>query len=100
MTTIEKNKGIVSLIGICIFNVEFSKQQKLVNMIVVSTKQIMSKQVGFISANIHKSLDSTKVVNYTQGENKEGFEKMMNNPKTQIHFNDISNIAKSTDGTI
>ncbi len=97
MTTIQKNNDIVTLINV--FNVEPSKQQKLVDMLIEATEQIMSKQEGFISANIHKSLDGSKVVNYAQWKSKEAFEKMLNNPKALIHMNDILTIAKS-DGNL
>jgi|SRR6476469_4083679 len=91
-TTIDKNNDITTLINV--FTVEPSKQEKLVELLIESTKQIMNKQEGFISANIHKSMDGTKVVNYTQWKNKEAFEKMLNNPEAQIQMNDILNIAK------
>jgi len=91
-TTIDKNNDITTLINV--FTVEPSKQEKLVDLLIESTKQIMNKQEGFISANIHKSMDGTKVVNYTQWKNKEAFEKMLNNPEAQIQMNDILNIAK------
>ena len=59
----------------------------------------MSKQEGFISANIHKSLDGTKVVNYAQWKSKEAFEKMLKNPRAIIHMNDVLSIAK-VDGSM
>lgn len=98
MTAIEKNNGIAAFIGV--FTVEPSKQQKLFELVVEFTKQIMSKQEGFISANIHKGMDGTKVANYAQWRNKEDFEKMMNNAKAQIHLNDILTLAKSIDGNL
>ena len=92
-TAIEKNKDITTLINI--FTVEPHNQQRLVDMLIETTEQIMNNQEGFISANIHKSLDGTKVINYAQWKSKESFEKMLNNPQAQIHMNDILNIAKS-----
>ncbi|HEY0579325.1 MAG TPA: antibiotic biosynthesis monooxygenase family protein [Candidatus Nitrosocosmicus sp.] len=95
--TIQKNSNIVTLINV--FTIEPSRQQKLVDMLIESTEQTMNKQEGFISANIHKSLDGTKVVNYAQWKSQEAFEKMLKNPKALIHMNDILNIAKS-DGNL
>ena len=46
----------------------------------------MSQQEGFISANFHKSLDGTKVVNYAQWKSKEAFEKMLKNPTAITHM--------------
>jgi quinol monooxygenase YgiN len=95
--TIQKNSNIVTLINV--FTIEPSRQQKLVDMLIEYTEQIMNKQEGFISANIHKSLDGTKVINYAQWKSQEAFEKMLKNPKALIHMNDILNIAKS-DGNL
>jgi quinol monooxygenase YgiN len=95
--TIQKNSNIVTLINV--FAIEPSRQQKLVDMLIEYTEQIMNKQEGFISANIHKSLDGTKVINYAQWKSQEAFEKMLKNPKALIHMNDILNIAKS-DGNL
>ena len=95
--TIQKNSNIVTLINV--FTIEPSRQQMLVDMLIESTEQTMNKQEGFISANIHKSLDGTKVVNYAQWKSQEAFEKMLKNPKALIHMNDILNIAKS-DGNL
>jgi quinol monooxygenase YgiN len=97
MTSIQKNRNIVTLINI--FTVEPQNQQRLVDMLVETTEQIMNIQEGFISANIHKSLDGTKVINYAQWKSRDVFEKMLNNPKVIVRMNDILNIAKS-DGSL
>jgi quinol monooxygenase YgiN len=96
--TIDKNNDIATLINV--FTVEPSKQEKLVEMLTKTTEQLMVKQEGFISANIHKSLDGTKVVNYAQWKSKEAFEKMLNNPQAQTHMNDILEVAKTSDGNL
>lgn len=97
MTSIHKDSNIITLINI--FTVDPQNQQRLVDMLVETTEQIMNIQEGFISANIHKSLDGTKVVNYAQWKSRDAFEKMLNNPKAMIHMNDILTIAKS-DGNL
>ena len=68
MTSIRKNSNIITLINI--FTVDSQNQQRLVDMLVETTEQIMNIQEGFISANIHKSLDGTRVVNYAQWESR------------------------------
>ncbi len=93
MTSIHKDSNIITLINI--FTVDPQNQQRLVDMLVETTEQIMNIQEGFISANIHKSLDGAKVVNYAQWKSRDAFEKMLNNPKAMIHMNDVLNIAKS-----
>ncbi len=92
MTSISKNSNIITLINI--FTVDSQNQQRLVDMLVETTEQIMNMQEGFISANIHKSLDGTRVVNYAQWESRDAFEKMLKNPKVIVLMNDILNISK------
>lgn len=64
-----------------------------------ATEKVTSQQEGFISANIHKSLDGTRVVNYAQWKSKEAFEKMLKNPRAIVHMNDALSVAKS-DGSL
>ena len=96
MTRIETNSDFVTLINL--FTVDQSKQKILVDMLIEATEQIMKKQEDFISANIHRSLDGTAVVNYSRWKSKDVFGKMLNNLQAQIyiiHMNDILNIAGS-----
>ena len=97
MTNIKKNSGIITLINV--FTVEPENQQKLIDLLIEATEKVMNKQEGFISANIHKSLDGTRVVNYAQWKSQEVFEKMLKNPKAILHMNEILTIAK-VDGSL
>lgn len=92
------NKNITTLINV--FTVESSEQEKLVYMLIGYAEQVLSKQEGFISANVNKSLDGTRVANYTQWKSRDAIEKMLNNPKAQIHMNDMLSIATSMDGNL
>jgi heme-degrading monooxygenase HmoA len=92
-TTIQEGRNILTSIDV--FTVEdSSNQERLIDMLKDATQQILIKHQGFISANIHKSLDGSKVINYVQWENKEAIEKMLNDPSAIIHMNDIATIAK------
>ena len=62
MSTIEKNRDILTLINV--FTVAPEKQRELIDLLVEATQQTMRHLPGFISANIHRSLDGHKVVNY------------------------------------
>lgn len=62
VTTISKDTDIVTFINV--FTVAPENQHRLVELLVETTEDLMSKLPGFISANIHKSLDGTQVVNY------------------------------------
>jgi Antibiotic biosynthesis monooxygenase len=64
MVTIAKDKDVVTLINV--FTVAPEDQQRLVDVLVDATQAVMRKQSGFIWANIHRSLDGTRVTNYVQ----------------------------------
>jgi heme-degrading monooxygenase HmoA len=90
MTTISNE--VVTLINI--FTVAPENQQKLVDMLIEATKKSMSKVPGFVSANIHKSMDGTRVANYAQWQTAEDFEAMMKNPEALAHMGPIKEIAE------
>jgi quinol monooxygenase YgiN len=90
-STINKDSKVTTLINV--FTVEPNNQQRLVDLLIDVTEKVMSQQEGFISANIHKSLDGTRVVNYAQWKSKEAFEKMLKNPTAITHMNDAFSIA-------
>ena len=96
-TSIQQDNKIATLINV--FTVEPKNQQHLVDLLIEATEKVMSQQEGFISANIHKSLDGTRVVNYAQWKSGEDFEKMLKNPRAIIHMNAALSIAKA-DGSL
>lgn len=51
---------------------------------------------GFISANLHKSVDGSKVANYAQWRSEEDFLRMLTNPEAQVHMRQALALAKST----
>ncbi len=55
---------LVTLINV--LTVAPERQQELVDVLVKATQGVMSKQPGYLSANIHKSVDCTRVTNYAQ----------------------------------
>ncbi len=80
MPTIATNNELATVI--IIFNVEPEKQQELIDTI-TDFLNTVKQQPGFVSANIHKSLDGVKVANYAQWKTKQDFENFLNNPKVQ-----------------
>lgn len=93
LTTISKNANVVTLINV--FTVEPENQQRLVDLLVEATDDVMCKLPGFIAANIHKSLDGTKVTNYAQWRSIEDFRAIFKNPEALAHMPAMSQIAKS-----
>lgn len=57
----------------------------------------MRHQRGFLSANIHASLDGTRVVNYAQWQTRQDFEAMLGNPPAQAHMAAAMKIATSAE---
>jgi len=93
MPTIAKTNRVVTLINV--FTVKPEDQQRLVDMLIEATEKTMKHVPGFVSANIHKSLDGERVTNYAQWQSKEAFEAMLKNPKALEHMKPITEIAKS-----
>ena len=92
MSIIEKGNDILTLVNV--FTVRPEKQQELVTVLVEATQQTMKHMPGFISANIHRSLDGNKVVNYAQWESMDAFEAMRKNPKAIPHMKAAAALAQ------
>ena len=84
-TVIRPGDRPVTLINIFEVNDE-SAQQELVDLLGEATEQVMRHRPGFISANLHTSLDGTRVVNYAQWRSREDFEATMADPEAQRHM--------------
>lgn len=69
-------------------------QQRLVDLLVEATEATMCHQPGYVSANIHKSLDGTHVVNYAQWRSRAEFEAMLHNPDAQQHMRRAAALAQ------
>jgi len=83
-TTIEPDTTLATLINV--FTVEPARQRELVDFLVEITENVMRHVPGFVSANIHASLDGTRVVNYAQWESQGHFEAMMADPAAREHM--------------
>ncbi len=92
MVTISGENRFVTLISV--FTVEAENQTNLVNLLVEATEKTMKGITGFVSANIHKSADGVRVVNYAQWKSREDFEAMRKNPEAQAHMKPIMEIAQ------
>ena len=108
MATLAVNNEVTTVI--VIFSVEPERQQELVDAIAEFVETV-KEQSGFVSANIHKSIDGVKVANYAQWQSKEDYEDFANNKEVQqkaaklrefsppdIHIYEIV-ISESKEGT-
>ncbi len=91
MTNISRRSDIVTLINV--FTVAPEDQQHLLDLLVEATGTMMSRMPGFVSANLHKSLDGTRVVNYAQWRSREAFEAMLRDPEAAWHMEEAAKIA-------
>lgn len=57
----------------------------------------MRQRPGFISANLHVSLDRKHVANYAQWRSKGDIEAMMNDPEARTHMRKAAEMAESFD---
>ncbi|MEO8070776.1 MAG: antibiotic biosynthesis monooxygenase family protein [Acidobacteriota bacterium] len=92
MATIAKDLPVITLVNV--FTVKPENQQQLARLLVEATEQTMKHLPGFVSANIHKSLDGTKVINYAQWRRLEDFEAMQHNPSVAPHMKAATAISK------
>jgi quinol monooxygenase YgiN len=72
---------------------EHLNQQRLVEAWQRGTDDLMRYLPGFISANIHRSLDGTKVINYAQWASPRAFQATLTDPKVQAYFEELSQIG-------
>jgi heme-degrading monooxygenase HmoA len=82
---------LITLINV--FTVEPQNQDRLIKILEQATEEVMRHLPGFISANIHRSLDGVRVVNYAQWKSKEAFENMLQNSEAQKHMNEASSVS-------
>ena len=76
------------------FTVAAEGQQRLLDLLVEATESVMQGLPGFVSANLHKSLDGTRVANYAQWRSREDFEAMLTNPVAAAHMEEAARIAE------
>lgn len=74
MSKIEANKGIVTQINV--FTVKPENAQSLIDVLIEAANSVRDMP-GWLSANIHRSLDGTRVVNYAQCESYDAWEAVM-----------------------
>ncbi|MBO0840022.1 MAG: antibiotic biosynthesis monooxygenase [Sciscionella sp.] len=94
-TTITADANIATLINV--FTVTPDRQRELVDLLVRATEEVMRHLPGFISANIHASIDGTRVVNYAQWQSADAFQAMLDNPTAKEHMGKAGALAEQVD---
>ncbi len=95
MTTITPHTKQCTLINV--FTVSPEQQQELVDTLVAATEQVIRALPGFISANIHKSVDGVRVTNYAQWESAAALQAMLADPEAGKHIQKCQKLAEHID---
>jgi quinol monooxygenase YgiN len=90
-TVINQAADVVTLINV--FRCEPPRQTELVELLSHATDEVIRHRPGFVSANIHASLDGTRVANYAQWRSVQDFEQMLADPTCQAHMSAASAIG-------
>jgi quinol monooxygenase YgiN len=91
MTTIVANSQVTT--AITVFTVAPENQQRLVDLLVRAAREVIQNRPGFISINIHKSLDRTHVLSYSQWASRQAFDEVLQHATVIPHVQAILKIA-------
>lgn len=94
MTTLDPSDGYFTMINT--FEVDSENADKLVDVLHEASGPI-GKLPGFVSANLHMSVDRKRVVNYVQWRTRADFDAMQKHPDAQSHMKEAADLAKSFD---
>jgi quinol monooxygenase YgiN len=94
-TEIATGAAVATLINV--FTCTPQRQDELVQEWTRHTEQAMRHQPGFISANLHASLDGRKVVNYAQWESERQLRDALANPDIRKDIARLAAIAVSSE---
>jgi quinol monooxygenase YgiN len=90
-STIRAGAPVVTLINV--FTVDPDNQQRLIELWQSATEDVIRHLPGFVSANIHRSLDGSKVVNYAQWESVDAFNVMLQSPEASAYIRKLGDIG-------
>lgn len=83
-----------------VFTVEPQRQDELVAALERATTSVFATTPGFISANLHASLDGTRVINYAQWASERAYKAAMGLPDVRGHIVESAALATSYDPTL
>ncbi|WP_030018997.1 antibiotic biosynthesis monooxygenase family protein [Streptomyces monomycini] len=99
-TTISVTTGTTRITLVNVFTVDPGHQTALVEALDEATRSIFVKVPGFISANLHVSLDGTRVVNYAQWADEASYAAALRDPEVRGHVRHAAGIAQAFDQTL
>jgi quinol monooxygenase YgiN len=96
MTTHPLQNESVTLINV--FTVDPHNQERLIELLTRATETSVRHAPGFISANLHRSIDGTKVTMVAQWRSAEDYQAMRNDPAPLPFLQEALTIAKFDPG--
>lgn len=94
-TTIDLGNEFLTWVDV--FTVHVQDQPKLLEVLDTAVEQVMRHLPGFVSANLHTSLEGTRVLNYVQWRNVDDFKAMLCDPALRKCMAEAEAIATTFD---
>ena len=94
-STISTGGDVITLINV--FTCPEERQNELVAVLDRGASEVFARLPGFISANVHASLDRTRVLDYAQWATVEDFDAIRDIPAVQEHLAEVMALAESAD---
>lgn len=88
---ISKDANLVTVINK--FSVEPENHKRLLQLL-DDLRAVVEKQPGFISANVHKSFEGTRIISYAQWDTKENYQAVYTNSDAKPILDEIKKISK------
>lgn len=95
MTEISTRQDVMTLVNV--ITVDPSRCDELLEVLVNATEETIRRVDGFVSANIHRSHDRRRVVNYAQWTTLDAFNAMRSLPQVGEHLRQAAELAESFD---
>ena len=92
-TTLDPSAGYVTIINT--YNVEPERAEAVLNALVSATEETLRFVPGFVSANLHLSVDGTQVINYAQWQSREAVATAGADPKVAARIQEIAAMVNS-----
>jgi len=100
ITTITVDIGTEQVTLVNVFTVAPERQIELVEALEEATSEIFMSVPGFISANLHTSLDGTRVINYAQWASEKHYQDALQRDDVRAHVGKAAAAAAKWDPTL
>jgi quinol monooxygenase YgiN len=99
-TVISVTAGTDQVTLVNVFDVDPARQDDLVAALDRATAEVFTSLPGFVSANLHASLDGKRVVNYAQWASAEAYQAALQRPDVLAHIREAAALADGFDPTV